>query len=307
MKDSKKKKNEMSLKHETIKGTLIDYRGMSRDFTMVAVSIPMKDEFNVYERKPIKINPEDECRETHCYNVQYSHAEIMPETTFASTYDFKTVYPLELVSPVRKVLSIGVAVRCNRERDNALRGEEVAYGKAVKNAKNGTGHLLYVSHEGMINTKMVRALLEQEAEHFAKDPGSYIKVYNLHRDRYNQTGRIARAEMTTDEYNLLVGENGVKAVKADELKLPADIGTVYTPDKVLNEDEKVEPEVKIFGSSQTYGAAPVEVDDEPLPVDDTHLEPDVEPDIPTNDEPEETGKKYMSPMQQRLQRMSGKK
>ena len=46
---------------------------------------------------------------------------------------------------------------------------------------------------------MVRALLEQEADHFVKDPGSYITGYNADKLRFETTGQIAEAEMTADE------------------------------------------------------------------------------------------------------------
>ena len=51
----------------------------------------------------------------------------------------------------------------------------------------------------MINTKMVKALLEQEAEHFKKDPGSYLAGYNEAKTRYAKDGKIAEVEMTETE------------------------------------------------------------------------------------------------------------
>ena len=199
MKEIKIKKNEMPLKHETFKGTFIDYRGMTRDFTMVAVSIPVKEGMSVIKQIDEPFETDNSMSVTSkIYDVDY--CAVYPYDTQASVGALKT-YPINVsnISPVRKMLSIGVAVRCTRDKDLGL-GEFIAYGKALRNAYSGNGHVLFVSHSGMINTKMVRALLEQEAEHFAKDPGSYIKGYNFDRDRFLKTGYIAQAELTTDEY-----------------------------------------------------------------------------------------------------------
>lgn len=152
---------EPEYRYETLKGKFTDYRGQERDFTMVAVSIPIKDD-SIKVQRPVEVT------EGWCYN--------------------------ETISEVAKMLSIGVSVRCMRDKDLGL-GEQIAYGKAVK-LQN---HTLFVSHPGMINTKMVKALLEQEATFFIKDPGSYIKGYNFDKQRYLTTGKIAEAEMTADE------------------------------------------------------------------------------------------------------------
>lgn len=291
MKDVKKK-NEMPLKHETYKGTFTDYRGMSRDFTMVAVSIPVKEDIAVFETHlAFDIEAENDCREIHTFN--YNSLKNYPKTTQASICE-----PIEMqsrISPVRKMLAIGVAVRCNRDKDLGL-GEYIAYGKALRNAGSGTGHVMFVSHGGMINTKMVRALLEQEAEHFAKDPGSYIKGYNIDRDRYLKTGHIAMAELTTEEYNSRIGSGTVTAMKQETIE--------YNSAKVLNEKETTP---KTYGSSVTTNtgtSVPV--------VDDTSELPDVEPDIPEDvgttlgaPAPEtKASAKTLSPMQQRLRRFN---
>ena len=52
-------------------------------------------------------------------------------------------------------------------------GKKIAYGKALKY----NDHIIMVTREGMINTKLVTALLEQEAEYFKKNPDSYIAGY----------------------------------------------------------------------------------------------------------------------------------
>lgn len=228
-----KKKNEMPLKHETFKGTFTDYRGMSRDFTMVAVSIPVKDDELVVQRidQVVNIEPENECRQVFTYDMDYSKVDSVPIVTQASTYEVEDVF--RKISSVRKMLAIGVAVRCNRDKDLGL-GEYIAYGKALRNAKSGTGHVMFVSHSGMINTKMVRALLEQEAEHFIKDPGSYIKGYNIDRDRYFKTGHIAMAELTNEEFNTRTNKN-IHMGKSDVEPIIPQNPVSFDKSNILNE------------------------------------------------------------------------
>ena len=100
------------------------------------------------------------------------------------------------VGSYEKILSVGVSVRCPRDKDCGI-GERIAYGKAVKLKKN----VLFASRSGMINTKMVQAFLEQEAAYFEKNPGSYLAGYNRDRERYELFGHVADAELTSDELN----------------------------------------------------------------------------------------------------------
>lgn len=168
-------------KYESINGNFVDYRGQKRDYTMVAVSIPMYGITSCYEGK---------------YNLPYN-MNTTDEIAWYNNYEEFESYEIS------KMLSIGIAVRCVRDEDTGL-GERIAYGKAVK-LKN---HTLFVSHPGMVNTKMVQALLEQEAAHFEKDPGSYITNYNADRDRYKATGKIAAAELTAEEVQKMNNTSG---------------------------------------------------------------------------------------------------
>lgn len=200
-------------KHETLTGTFVDYRGNERDFTMVAVSIPMKDK-DVVVTHPVEFEDTYEIPAKNVLNENTGQIEYIPShiETYQDEYD-------EVIADVAKMLSIGVAVRCVRDEDKGL-GEQIAYGKAI----TLLNHTLYVSHPGMINTKMVKALLEQEAEHFKKDPGSYITGYNADKHRFEATGQIAEAEMTTDEVNkkntkYSVSTNNIKEKLLNESKL----------------------------------------------------------------------------------------
>ena len=174
-------------KHETLKGTFTDYCGNERDFTMVAVSIPTDEYENIRVEKTVPYEKECQLPDKVVENENGEVIAVRGGVTFFQ--DEKDV----VLSPITKMLTIGVAVRCLSDKDNGY-GERIAYGKAVK-LKN---HVLYATHPGMINTKMVKALLEQEAEHFKKDPGSYLAGYNKDKFRYEKTGKIAPAEMTNN-------------------------------------------------------------------------------------------------------------
>lgn len=188
---NKTKKNEFKpeYKYETLTGKFTDYRGMVRDFTMVAVSIPMKNDDAVVTR-PVMYEDEYEIPAKNVLNEETGQIEYVPSTTekFVDEAD-------EVLAPITKMLSVGVATRCVRDTHDADLGVRIAYGKAMKLWE----HTLYVSHPGMINTKMVKALLEQEAEHFKKDPGSYLVGYNDAKARYAKDGKIAEVEMTDEE------------------------------------------------------------------------------------------------------------
>lgn len=151
-------------KYETLSGQFKDYVDNLRDFTMVAVSIPME-------------------RPTMVMEISNTLDDENPDGN------------IEMVgNDITKMLSIGVSVRSVQDKDLGI-GTQIAYGKAVKLLD----HVLYVTHPGMINTKMVQALLEQEAEYFKKEPGMYIKGYNSDKYRYETTGKVANAELSSNK------------------------------------------------------------------------------------------------------------
>ena len=191
-----KKEWNPEFKYETVTGKFKDYRGNERDFTMVAVSIPM-DEYD-YVRVEKTVPYEKECQLPDKV-VENENGEVIDFVPGSLTF-FQDKIDVVL-SPITKMLTIGVSVRCVRDKDNGY-GERIAYGKAVKLHK----HVLFTPNSGMINTMMVKALLEQEAEHFKKDPGSYLTGYNADKFRYEKTGKIADAEMTQDEVDVRDGK-----------------------------------------------------------------------------------------------------
>ena len=72
-----------------------------------------------------------------------------------------------------KCLAIGMSIRHPDDKYDVEFGKKIAVGKALK----GKGKYLFVTDSGLVNTKMVRALLEQEADYFKRNPESYIAGY----------------------------------------------------------------------------------------------------------------------------------
>lgn len=94
-----------------------------------------------------------------------------------------------------KCVSIGVSVCLPQDRFDGELGKRIAYGKAMKDKS----HRLYATAPGMINTGMITGLLEQEAEHFKTDPGSYLRGYNTYKIRYDRAMRIEGYINSLDE------------------------------------------------------------------------------------------------------------
>lgn len=97
---------------------------------------------------------------------------------------------------VKKVV-IGLSI-CNPddEWDEEL-GKKIARGKAI-NRKTRISSL-YATDKGSINSTLVRAYLQQEAEFLAHNPGKYIKRYNLDKDHYEYEQKIEKARSGLSE------------------------------------------------------------------------------------------------------------
>jgi hypothetical protein len=121
----------------------VDNNGIEREFILAAVSIDLrKDKSVIYSEAAIGV------------------------TTGEAAYDME------------KVLCLGIAVRRPEDTFNEALGMTIAKGKALKALTDPSkGKLLFASDAGLINTKMVQALLEQEALYFKRDPRCYIAGY----------------------------------------------------------------------------------------------------------------------------------
>jgi len=90
------------------------------------------------------------------------------------------------VENVKKELRIGIAVQNPRDflHENIELSEIIALGKAKKD--KSCYAKLFVTNKGLINYKVVEALLEQEVEFFKQNPGKYIKGYNKDKELYQK-------------------------------------------------------------------------------------------------------------------------
>lgn len=127
-----------------------DFAGFEREFILAAVSVPILVE---------------------------DRAWIPAIDTFNGTE-----YEDERCIDCEKLLLIGISVRNAQDKYDEEVGKKIAVGKAMK----FKGKQLIANHAGLINTKMVQALLEQEAEYFKRDPQSYIAGYNNARKKWQE-------------------------------------------------------------------------------------------------------------------------
>lgn len=86
---------------------------------------------------------------------------------------------------INKKLLLGVAVQNPNDEPNLELGKIIAEGKARKQkSRIGT---IYSTNNGMINGKVVEALLEQEMYHFKESPQVYIKGYSRALERFTKS------------------------------------------------------------------------------------------------------------------------
>lgn len=73
-----------------------------------------------------------------------------------------------------KQLRLGIAVR--REEDEYMRG--IGMAEAEKKSMENPFDIVRSTTTGVINQKVVEAILEQEGEFFEQNPGKYLAAYN---------------------------------------------------------------------------------------------------------------------------------
>lgn len=96
-----------------------------------------------------------------------------------------------------KTLSLGIAVRRPNDKYNEEIAKKIAYGKAIARRT----HALMSTDSGIINTAVVNAVLEQEAEYFKRNPGRYLAGYDKDCAIYHHRNAIneAFASMSEEE------------------------------------------------------------------------------------------------------------
>lgn len=130
---------------ETLVDSFVDINGDTRYFVIAAVS----------EVLPTLVSDDFE-------DIEVSH-EVMICTEYNSDY----------VDNVVKKVTLGYAFCNPTDTFNEELGKTIAIGRARKNQEAA----LYSTKLGYINTKLVKAFLEQEAEYFKNNPENYIKGY----------------------------------------------------------------------------------------------------------------------------------
>lgn len=95
----------------------------------------------------------------------------------------------EPVAVATKALSIGAAFRNPNDAPNNILAEEIAYGKAMVRKE----HVFFSTDNGMVNTAVVEATLNQEVAYIKMNPGRYIAGYDRAKERYE-------AEQTKEKY-----------------------------------------------------------------------------------------------------------
>lgn len=101
----------------------------------------------------------------------------------------------DYVHTPKKKLSLGIAICNPTDTYNEEIGKKIAYSKAVSPSNT---LCMFVCDGGMVNTKMVEALIEQEKEYFIAYPEKHIKGYLAAKTKYE-----ANVKKESDKKNLV--------------------------------------------------------------------------------------------------------
>lgn len=164
--------------------SFIDFEGKEHKFVIAAVSTILPRRFKDYS------------------DDYYEGGEKEFATLYHTVECYVEGYGVEDDSEdeVVKKVSVGFSI-CNPEDEF---DENIGKLKAYNRAKNSDA-VLYATKSGMINTKVVTALLIQESEYFKENPGSQIKGYRDKMNRYLDAAdkKAIWDKIPTDEKNLI--------------------------------------------------------------------------------------------------------
>lgn len=139
-------------------GSFIDYAGNKRNYIVAALSQVLPEDGYVIMNDEDLIN-------FHSNDLDYDGKDVYVDY-------YRTIVP--------KSLSLGFAI-CNAgDTFNESIGKEIALGRARKKPQRQ----LFASNLGLINTKVVDAVLEQEMEYFESNPGTIITGYDHSKEQY---------------------------------------------------------------------------------------------------------------------------
>lgn len=143
---------------ETITSSFVDYEGKIHNFVIAAISQTLPNNADQFNVKGLEKN-------SPVYFEVSSYIE-----------DYGT---LDYHGTVTKALYLGVSI-CNPvDEFNEEKGKQ----KAIARAR-ATSPAMWVRNPGLINTKMVKALLEQEAKYIIDNPNIVIKGYSEKEAKY---------------------------------------------------------------------------------------------------------------------------
>lgn len=171
---------------ESLISSFKDYKGIEHKMVLVAVSSELPKTY-------LELYPNDK------------EAKEDPSISDSKVYHIVNVYDewnSDEIGEVVKVLRLGIAI-CNPE-DSDKFSERAGIAKAVHRARNSKP-VMYVSKNGYINSKMVRAFLEQEAIHIQNNPGCIIKGYDEAQDKfkYNEELKKGYSNLSEEDKNVV--------------------------------------------------------------------------------------------------------
>lgn len=97
-----------------------------------------------------------------------------------------------------KHLRLGISVQNPRDVVvNTELSKVIAKGKALKD-KSCIGSIKVEWNDGMINNRVVNALLEQESEYFKMNPGKYLAGYNKDKELFLKDSKLYISKFNLD-------------------------------------------------------------------------------------------------------------
>lgn len=159
-----------------------DFKGVEHKMVLVAISRELPTNYGELYSKEKDIDEE---------------TAVSPVENWVVSY---TDWNEESVTKVSKCLHLGVSI-CHAEDTY---NERTGIAKATHRARN-SDPVLFVAKNGYINSKMVRAFLEQEAEYIQNNPGCVIEGYDAQRDKYvaSETLKQEYENLSVEDKNLV--------------------------------------------------------------------------------------------------------
>lgn len=157
---------------ETITSEFVDYKGEKHYFVIAAISQNFPKFLNI---------------DKNSNNVKIGNDRT---PVFYEVNEYIEGYGMtEYSNPITKSLRIGISV-CNPvDKFN----KSIGKAKAIARARM-SDPVLFVKNTGLINTKVVRALLEQESEYLKNNPELLIKGYKESKLRYERNHQMVNLE-----------------------------------------------------------------------------------------------------------------